>query len=101
VKQGAYTESLVEYDKEAQEKRKDLERELGNDISNIVQTESGKRFIWWLLSMSGVHLPSYTGNSDTYFNEGRRAIGLEILHRLVAYSPGTFEQMIRMGGNDK
>lgn len=97
MKNDAYTDSLVDYDKAAKQKRKELEIELRNDISNIVQTESGRRLLWWLLSLTGVYLPSYTGNSDTYFNEGRRAVGLEIMHRLVSVAPGVFEDMIRTG----
>jgi hypothetical protein len=97
VKQEAYTSFLQEYEKDAQGKRKDLERELRNDISMLVSTLPGQRFLWWLLSITGVFLPSYTGNSDTYFNEGRRAVGLEVMHRLATVAPQRFLEMINTG----
>lgn len=77
--------------------RRELEIELKNDIRSIAGTPAGRRFLWWLLSITGPHLPSYTGNSDTYFNEGRRAVGLEIEHRLVAADPAAYLAMIQEG----
>ena len=81
----------------AARQRKELELELKNDIRSIAGTPAGRRFLWWLLSITGPHLPSYTGNSDTYFNEGRRAVGLEIEHRLVAADPAAYLAMIQEG----
>lgn len=100
MKKEAYTQFLQEYEGKAQDKRKDFERELRNDISNLVSTDAGRRFLWWLLSITGVYLPSYTGNSDTYFNEGRRAIGLEVMHRLASVAPAEFIRMIQSGGSE-
>lgn len=101
MKKEAYTDFLQEYEGKTHDKRKDVERELRNDISDIVSTDSGRRFVWWLLSITGVYLPSYTGNSDTYFNEGRRAVGLEVMHRLASVAPQEFVSMIQSGGNDE
>lgn len=97
MKKDSYTEFLQDYDKADKDKRIELEREIRDDIRNIVSHESGKRFVWWLLSISGVFVPSYTGNSDTYFNEGRRAIGLEVIHRLAVAAPDQMLEMMRAG----
>lgn len=77
--------------------RKELELELKDDIRFIASTPAGRRFLWWILSITGPHLPSYTGNSDTYFNEGRRAVGLEVERRLVAADPASYLSMIQEG----
>ena len=97
MKRDLYSVSMQERHDEAAKQRKELELELKNDIRTIVSTPAGRRFLWWLLSITGPHLPSYTGNSDTFFNEGRRSVGLEVEHRLVAADPATYLAMIREG----
>ena len=57
------------------------EREL-NDLRAIMQTESGRRFVWRLLSIADIYAPSFTGNSETFYREGRRSIGLVIFKDL-------------------
>ena len=92
-----YSSSVQAHSEAVARQRKELEIELKNDIRSIAGTPAGRRFLWWLLSITGPHLPSYTGNSDTYFNEGRRSVGLEVEHRLVAADPATYLAMIQEG----
>ena len=92
-----YSSSVQAHSEAVARQRRELEIELKNDIRSIAGTPAGRRFLWWLLSITGPHLPSYTGNSDTYFNEGRRAVGLEIEHRLVAADPAAYLAMIQEG----
>lgn len=97
MKKDVYSVSLQERHEAAAKQRKELEGELKKDIRTILSTPAGRRFLWWLLSITGPHLPSYTGNSDTYFNEGRRAVGLEVEHRIVAADPAAYLAMIQEG----
>lgn len=97
MKKDLYSQSMQDHEDAALKQRKELEIELKNDIRTIVSTQAGQRFIWWLLSITGPHLPSYTGNSDTYFNEGRRSVGLEVEHRLVKAAPDIYLAMIQSG----
>ena len=92
-----YSSSVQAHSEAVARQRKELEIELKNDIRSIAGTPAGRRFLWWILSITGPHLPSYTGNSDTYFNEGRRAVGLEIERRLVAADPAAYLAMIQEG----
>lgn len=50
-----------------------------SDLKMILKTEYGRRYIWKQLSRCGVFEISFTGNSTTFFNEGKRDIGLKML----------------------
>lgn len=75
------------------------ERKL-NDMRKIVSTAEGRRFIWDLLSEARIFHSSYTGNSDTYFNEGKRNIGLGVLESLMRAKPDAFTQMQNEAASD-
>lgn len=54
-----------------------------DDIKVVLSTKSGRRFYWKTLSDCGVFRTSFTGNSTTFFNEGKREIGLMLLADLM------------------
>lgn len=60
------------------EERLTRRTELG-DMAAILSQRAGRRFIWRLLSEAGIFRSSFTGNNSTFFNEGRRDIGLKFL----------------------
>lgn len=49
-----------------------------------------RKFCWTILSEASIFYPTYSRVSphDTSHNEGRRALGLEVLHMLTAAHPG-------------
>tara|TARA_R110001599_G_scaffold171353_1_gene362430 strand:+ start:444136 stop:444435 length:300 start_codon:yes stop_codon:yes gene_type:complete len=61
---------------------KGREREL-DDIKQVLSTKQGRRHYWKLMCDCGVFRTSFTGNSTTFFNEGKRAIGLQLLADLM------------------
>lgn len=48
-------------------------------LRDILSSESGRWFLMRLLDSSHVLGSCFTGNSTTFFNEGRREVGLQIL----------------------
>ena len=48
----------------------------------LLKTSAGKSLIWHVLSICNLYGESFTGNSSTFYNEGKRAVGLEILQLL-------------------
>lgn len=65
-------------------RKKGLEERLArrqelSDVAAILGQRAGRRFIWRLLSEAGIYRSSFTGNNSTFFNEGRRDIGLRFL----------------------
>ncbi|WP_051560468.1 Bbp19 family protein [Marinobacterium jannaschii] len=61
------------------ESRQHMQRQL-DDLAAVMGTEAGQRLVWRLLESTGIYQQSYTGDpASTYFNEGRRSIGLMIM----------------------
>lgn len=50
--------------------------QLKEDIRAIAGSAQGQRFLRWFLSTTGLMQTVYTGNSDTYYNSGKRELGL-------------------------
>lgn len=69
-------------------------REL-SDLRHILLSAEGRRFIWKLMSASGIFLCSYKGGDrdETAFYEGRRSVGLQVLNDLLEANPKVFSQM--------
>lgn len=54
------------------------EREL-DDVAWLMSEDRGRRFMFRILELAMVYRSSFTGNSQTFFNEGRRIIGTTLL----------------------
>lgn len=54
---------------------------------NLFDTDSGKDLLWWLFNETGVFRLSFTGGSETFFREGKRAVGLELWTLLLEARP--------------
>lgn len=75
--------------KEAKERSR-FERQVElDDLKWLMSSKRGRRIVWRLLSATGVYRQSYTGNgSDTFFREGARSIGLQLVEKLHAIDGG-------------
>lgn len=74
-------------DKEAHQRNLD-------DIDFIMSRPEGRRFIWSLMERTGIYVTSFTGNSETFFREGQRNIGLMYLAEINQACPEKYLQMI-------
>lgn len=72
---------------EAEAERRLKRQEEINDVLNVMNTESGRRFVWRLLDKAGVFRSSFTGNSETFFREGMRNLGLMVIGDLHEVCP--------------
>ena len=82
-----------------QDVRAEKQAQRDEDLRFIMSTEIGRRFVWGLLGDSGLYQSSFTGNSTTFYNEGRRAVGTEMLARVVAAAPEQYLDMQREAFN--
>lgn len=78
LSEGLYIEDYI------QDEKKVLEQKLKNEAlilsyKSMLNSKDGKRVLWDILQMCGVFQLAMTGNSWTYFNEGKRGIGLYIM----------------------
>ncbi len=87
--------------KEAGVKEKFGRKQELNDVYNILAIPSGRRWVWRVLSDCGVFKSSFTGNSTTFFNEGRRDIGLRILADVMEANPDAYVQMAKGAQGEK
>ena len=63
------------------------------DIETLMGTPAGRRFVWRLLDATKVFQTSMTGNSYTFFNEGRRDVGLLIFGEVMEVCPDLYVTM--------
>jgi len=69
------------------------ERKL-KDFRAVMETAPGRRLIADLLDFCGFQRSSFTGNSTTFYNEGMRAVALELWQRINTAAPDLYAQML-------
>lgn len=74
------------------------EKEL-KDFAKVISNPEGRRVIWRYLEECGVFKTSFTGNSQTFFLEGQRNIGLKILADVNDTSPEAYVIMVKENRN--
>lgn len=72
------------------ELRKEAEVEY---LRSLLETYGGRATVWRWLEWCGVYKTSFTGNSETFFKEGMRNIGLKILEEVFEASPNIYGLM--------
>lgn len=67
------------------------------DLEHVLNTESGRRFVWRLLCRAGVFQTSFRqGQADyTAFLEGRREFGLMLMADITALNPDLYHRMAK------
>jgi len=65
-----------------------------SSMRDIVESDGGQEFLWRLLARCKVYETSFTGNSQTFFNEGKREVGLWVLSEIVAADPAAYAKMM-------
>ncbi len=79
------TEQLSE---EARKKAVERQERDDQDIENVMNTVSGRRFVWKQLKETRVFQSSFTGdNNNTNFNEGQRNAGLRVFSDIMRVCP--------------
>ena len=72
------------------ERKKELE-----DIRWLMGHKQGRRFVMRLLEKAGIYRTSFTGNSETFFREGMRNLGLFVLSEVMEVTPDQFALMLK------
>lgn len=52
-------------------------------IRTVMKTKAGRWLFICILEMTGYQGEAFTGNSQTFYNEGRRSIGIELNKKIV------------------
>jgi len=67
---------------------------LKKDYKDVFQSAAGQRVLDDLLFRAQIFQTTFTGNSKTYFNEGRRDLGLYIFKMVNVADPNIIAQFI-------
>ena len=65
------------------------------DFKWLMGNKRGRRIVWRLLERTGVYRSSFTGNSETFFREGMRNVGLTLLAQVHEITPDQFAVMLK------
>ncbi len=76
-----------------QQVAKDREDQRAADIRWMLDSERGRRVLFGLIESAGTFNKTFTGNSQAYYLDGRRSIGLELFHETMALESKRFLQM--------
>lgn len=64
------------------------------DFAWLMNDKRGRRFIWRMLETTGVYRSSFTGNSETFFREGARNVGLKLISDIHEFAPDAYPMML-------
>ena len=97
MKKGVLVDNAADEKQVQSAKRKErfLRKDELDDVRHILSDIKGRRFLWKYLRKCGVYKTSFTGNSDTFYNEGMRNIGLMILADIQESDAEAYLKMLK------
>lgn len=66
-----------------------------DDMKWLMGGPRGRRIMYGILEQAGIWRTSFTGNSETFYREGMRNIGLMLLSRITDACPDEYINMVR------
>jgi len=66
-----------------------------DDFKFVMDDKRGRRLVWRLLEKTGVFRSSFTGNSETFFREGARNVGLMLMGLIHEACPEKYTLMLK------
>lgn len=67
---------------------------LKENIRELLKARPGKELIWHLLKICNLYGQNFTGNSQTFYLEGKRSVGLELLDLLQDVDPTAYARLL-------
>lgn len=64
------------------------------DFKWLMSDKRGRRIVWGLLEKTGLYRSSFTGNSETFFREGERNVGLKLIALIHENCPEKYNLMV-------
>jgi hypothetical protein len=61
----------------------------------LMSSKRGRALMRDMLHFCGVYRSSFTGNSETYFREGQRNVGMYLLSQAQEHAPDFYIEMIK------
>ena len=90
----------MSYEEEAEKRLNEIENRIRNDWVNVMQTDSGKRLITYILEFTGYkQSPFDKNNSETCKKIGRADVGRYIELQAITHCPDEWLTLIKNGIN--
>jgi hypothetical protein len=81
--------------KKRTKKHKLVEQRENEDLSKMLNDPAGRRVLWRILDQSKLLAPDmFTGNSTTFYNLGKRDLGLWLYNEIMGSEPKAFMAMM-------
>jgi len=80
---------------QSDERNKQAAEQEREDFKWLMGSKRGRRIVWRLLERTGVYRSSFTGNSETFFREGQRNVGLMLMALINESSPDQYALMLK------
>ncbi len=80
---------------ETDERTKLAQQIEAEDLKWLMGSKRGRRIVWRLLERTGVFRSSFTGNSETFFREGMRNVGLLLMAQVNETCPEHYTSMVQ------
>lgn len=94
-----YDPTDIAGNEQAQRDRKKQQRTehylAGEDMKWLMGSKRGRRIVWRLLERTGIFRSSFTGNSETFFREGMRNVGLALMAQINEACPESYMNMVK------
>jgi len=86
---------------EAKAKVKLRDNQVKEDVKALMQLPAFRRFVWWLLTASHIFHTSFTHSKDseTFYKEGERNVGLKVFLRIQEHDPEGYLVMAKENPN--
>jgi len=84
----------AEREEEATRLRQIAEKQARDDLIAVMSTDQGRRVVRRIIEHCGVYKTSMTGNSYTFFNEGKRDVGLFLTAKIADATPQHLAEML-------
>lgn len=70
-------------------------RQLRNDLEKVLADPAGRRVLIWIMGTTDVNSISFDGRETTFYREGRRSIGVDLIRELNAVNPMAYADLLR------
>ena len=64
------------------------------DVRYILKDSRARNVLWHILGICGIYDDTFTGNSQTFYREGMRRVGLDTLQLIDEADPSAYARLI-------
>lgn len=64
------------------------------NVRGLLATRGGKDVFWYILSLADVYGIQFNGDNTTFFNEGRRSVGVDVLALMADADPTAYARLL-------